>query len=141
MPTELSAGVIVFRNVDAHREYLLLRSAHGHWEFPKGHLEADETWQQAAMRELAEESGITDALAIPGFARQIEYFFKEKKKGLVEKTVAFLVAATKQSTTTISDEHTESAFLPFDDALRQLSHSGTRGLLRDAEAFLRASDV
>ena len=82
------------------RKYLLLRSAHGHWEFPKGHLKSGETWQQAAMRELAEEAGITDAIAIPGFARQIQYFFSDRRRGLVDKIVAFLVAETKQMSAT-----------------------------------------
>ncbi len=141
MPTETAAGVIVFRQSPDHqREYLLLKSARGHWEFPKGHLEGDETWQQAGMRELHEEAGITDAVPIPGFARQIRYFFIDKHHRLVEKTVCFNAAETRSTAVEISDEHTQFQFLAFEPALRRLTHAGTRSLLRDLEMFLRQSD-
>jgi bis(5'-nucleosidyl)-tetraphosphatase len=141
MPTELSAGAIVFRKQDSSHEYLLLKSVNGHWEFPKGHLEINETWQQAALRELGEEAGIIDAIPIPGFARQISYYYPDRKKGLVHKKVAFVVAETLQTAVRLSEEHTAGRFFPFEQAVAKLTHAGTRTLLRDAEAFLRGSDL
>lgn len=37
----------------------------GHWDFPKGHLEAGETLSECALREVEEETGIRAALARP----------------------------------------------------------------------------
>jgi 8-oxo-dGTP pyrophosphatase MutT (NUDIX family) len=55
-----SAGVIpVRKNEDGDWEFLMLRS-YGYWDFPKGRIEKDEEPLEAALRELNEESGITD---------------------------------------------------------------------------------
>ena len=56
--TEFSAGVILYRQLKDSREYLLLHYPGGHFDFPKGHLEQDETEREAAYRELKEETGI-----------------------------------------------------------------------------------
>jgi bis(5'-nucleosidyl)-tetraphosphatase len=55
----LSAGVVVVRDFPTPRRYLLLR-AYRYWDFPKGLVEAPELPLQAALRELAEETGLRD---------------------------------------------------------------------------------
>jgi bis(5'-nucleosidyl)-tetraphosphatase len=55
----LSAGVIVVRrHADGYR-YLLLR-AYNYWDFPKGLVEAGEYPLASAVREVAEETTLTD---------------------------------------------------------------------------------
>jgi bis(5'-nucleosidyl)-tetraphosphatase len=53
----LSAGVVVVRQQDGAWRYLLLR-AFRHWDFPKGVVEAGERPRDAAVREVAEETGL-----------------------------------------------------------------------------------
>jgi bis(5'-nucleosidyl)-tetraphosphatase len=60
--TILSAGAVVLRD-EAPRLYLLLR-AYRNWDFPKGLVEAGEAPLAAALREVEEETGLTD-LAFP----------------------------------------------------------------------------
>ncbi|MEM7281854.1 MAG: NUDIX domain-containing protein [Pseudomonadota bacterium] len=55
----ISAGVVVVRPNEADFEFLLLR-AYQHWDFPKGLVEAGETSLQAAVREVEEETSISD---------------------------------------------------------------------------------
>ena len=55
----LSAGVSVLRDTPAGRRYLLLR-AWRYWDFPKGAVEPQETPLQAAVREVREETGLTE---------------------------------------------------------------------------------
>lgn len=58
-PTRLSAGVVVIRETHEGWLYLLLR-AYNHWDFPKGMVEAGEEPLAAAIREVREETLITD---------------------------------------------------------------------------------
>lgn len=58
-PTRLSAGVVVVRDTPTGWRYLLLR-AFTHWDFPKGMVEAGEEPLAAAIREVCEETLISD---------------------------------------------------------------------------------
>jgi 8-oxo-dGTP pyrophosphatase MutT (NUDIX family) len=57
--THLSAGVVVLRETQDGRRFLLLR-AYSYWDFPKGAVEPGETPLQAAVREVQEETGLHD---------------------------------------------------------------------------------
>jgi 8-oxo-dGTP pyrophosphatase MutT (NUDIX family) len=54
------AGAIPFTVVDGTPRVLLVTAKHSptDWIFPKGHIEAGETAEQAAVRELSEEAGV-----------------------------------------------------------------------------------
>lgn len=58
-PRTLSSGVIVVRHQAGHLRFLLLR-AYQHWDFPKGLVEAGESPIEAARREVAEETTLTE---------------------------------------------------------------------------------
>jgi 8-oxo-dGTP pyrophosphatase MutT (NUDIX family) len=58
-PTRLSAGVVVIRETHEGWRYLLLR-AYNHWDFPKGMVEPGEEPLAAAIREVREETLITE---------------------------------------------------------------------------------
>jgi 8-oxo-dGTP pyrophosphatase MutT (NUDIX family) len=135
---DFAAGFVIFRlDEKGQRTYLVVKNIAGHWELPKGHPKDGESWIQTALRELEEETGIEDARPIPGFARQIEYVFRNRRVGLVRKTVCFALSQTKMHKIHLSREHTQSVFLQYDAAISRLTHAGTRAVLRDAEHFLR----
>ena len=68
-----SCGVVPFRRLGGNAEILLLfQRGSGTWSFPKGHMEAGETEQQTALRELFEETGFRTRL-IPGAKSATEY--------------------------------------------------------------------
>lgn len=135
MRKERSAGVIVFRTNDAGERLYLLLDYGRFWDYPKGHVEKDEDDAAAALRELAEETGIADAELLPGFAKEIAYFFRDKKKGLIRKEVVFFAARTSRQRIKLSHEHSGSAWLPFDEAIERLTYANAKQVLRDAHAF------
>lgn len=68
-----SCGVLAYRGVDGEREYLIVFEQFSQcWSLPKGHMEAGETEEQTALRELFEETGLTATLD-RGRSTSIEY--------------------------------------------------------------------
>jgi 8-oxo-dGTP pyrophosphatase MutT (NUDIX family) len=142
---ERSAGVIVFRtDLFGHREYLLLDYGR-HWDYPKGHIEPGESDLDAARRELHEETGLNGVEILDGFGREIRYVFRVRagKRGrsagstrVVHKTVTYFLGRSNGADVRLSAEHHAFAWLPFDEAMRQISHASSRDVLRHAEAFL-----
>jgi len=135
---ERSAGVIIFRSdssAPGGRVFLLLDYGR-FWDYPKGHVEKGENDQAAALRELAEETGIKDASLVPNFRHEIQYFFRDKRKGLIRKTVVFFLAETARKRVKISHEHEGYAFLPYDAARKRLTYASARAVLGAAASFL-----
>ena len=60
MIEEVSAGAVIYHDDpnSGVRKYLILHYPAGHWDFPKGAVEKGETEEQAATREIFEESSL-----------------------------------------------------------------------------------
>lgn len=58
-PRYMSCGAVILRETPAGTRILMLR-VFRHWDFPKGLMEAGETPKQTALREVREESTISD---------------------------------------------------------------------------------
>lgn len=144
---EISVGAVVFHRFQNGIRYLLLRYPHGHWDYVKGHVEAGESYEETLKRETQEESGITDLSVVSGFREATRYFYtakgseREKRKragkGLwIFKTVYFYLAESPQTGVVLSQEHIDSTWLPFEDAVQRLSFPATKEILRKAHEFL-----
>ncbi len=133
---ERSAGVLLFRD-DEVRKYLLLHYPAGHWDYPKGHIEENETEKDAAVRELREETGVKEDEfeLIPGFKETIDYFYK-KMGELSHKQVIYLLGQTDKERVRISREHQGHTWLPYDEAMDKLTFKNARDVLKEAKIFL-----
>ncbi len=137
MPREISAGVILFRRTP-QPHYLLLHYESGHWDFPKGHIEAGEDARETARRELEEETGISQVRFLDGYKQTLRYFFRQKGIGIF-KVVLYFLAETGQSEVTLSSEHTGFDWLPYDAALARLTFKNSRDLLSKAHGHVQAA--
>ena len=90
MKQEKSCGAVVTRKVGEEIEILLIRHKNGgHWAFPKGHVENDETETETALREIWEETGLKVALDT-GFRRVVTF---SPKPGVMKDVVYFAAEA------------------------------------------------
>ena len=65
LPAEVrAAGGVVLRGEDDPHVLVVHRPTHDDWSLPKGKLDPGETWQQAAVREIHEETGVTARLGV-----------------------------------------------------------------------------
>jgi 8-oxo-dGTP pyrophosphatase MutT (NUDIX family) len=130
-----SAGAILFRNTRDRREYLLLKSRPGDWEFPKGGVEGEEELQQTAIREIEEEAGIEDFRLVDGFRDDYDYVF-EANGTRIHKTVHLFIAKSDEASAELSREHTDMQWRDYDQAVNTVTQDGPREVLKDAQEFL-----
>lgn len=147
---EKSAGAIIYRMQDNKPYYLLLHYPSGHWEFAKGHIEKGESPEEAAKREIKEETGIGDVKIIPGFKEYIKYSFRGSyglqgkarlKAPWIFKLVVFFLAQTHAREVKISKEHKGFAWLTFEDSLKKLTYKNAKNIITKAHDFVSGKSV
>lgn len=133
-----AGGVVVHRNGDGWR-YLLIRDSYQNWGFPKGHVEPGESVEAAARREVAEETGVREAvITAPLDVIEWEFQFRGVR---VRKTCYFFLMETQDSATSPQREEGISAcrWTTFDEATRLVAYDNARGVLRAAHALVTAA--
>ncbi|RAW45784.1 biotin transporter BioY [Halorubrum sp. 48-1-W] len=130
-----SSGAILFRDTRGEREYLLLKSRPGDWEFPKGGIEGDEELQQTAIREVSEEAGIDDFRLIDGFRREYDYVFEAGGK-TIHKTVHLFIARSFEASAELSKEHRDLQWRDYEQAINTITQDGPREILEEAHEYL-----
>ncbi len=112
----LSCGIVLARDTDTGWMTLLLRAWH-HWDFPKGLREGGESSLDAAVREVLEETGISEL--------EFEWGERHMETGPYSrgKTARYYLARTSQedvvmgpSPETGEPEHHEWRWVSFDEA-------------------------
>ena len=134
---EKSAGIILTTNVlDVHRRKILflLHSA-GHWDFPKGNIEAGETETQAAARELREETGISCFRFLPRFKYTITYSYKRNKR-TISKKVTYFLGTTEVTDILLSCEHIGYCWNDLNKPFDLISYGNTKKSLESVKNFL-----
>lgn len=135
---EISAGGIVFRREpDRSARFLLIRDPYGHWGFPKGHLEGEETPAETALRETAEETGLQDLL-LHGPIRIIDWHFRFRGRDIHKFCHFFLFESPEGVVVPQVDEGiTDHRWLTLAEALETLSYDNARGVLKRAGEMAR----
>lgn len=125
-----AVGIVCFRN----DEVLLIRRGRppreGEWSLPGGRIEAGEGVRQAALRELAEETGV--AADLLGIVDVVDGLFPETGHHYV--LIDFLAIWTGGEPVA-GDDACEAVFLPFDEALACVDWAETRRILKTARSM------
>jgi len=138
---ETSAGGGVFRLDGGHAVYLLIRDSYQNWGFPKGHLEAGEIPEAAALREVSEETGLSD-LSVRGAIDTIDWFFRFRGQ-LIHKVCHFFLMETRESSTLPqrAEGITACRWSAYEDAASLVSYPNARDVLRRAQEMVLESSA
>ena len=139
---------IPYRIIDGMPQYCVFRrSDSGQWQFIAGGGEDNETLLNAAKRETLEEAGVQSNkwmplaslcyLPVTVIAEKCRQHWNKDTLVIPEYTYAF--ECTDE--VTLSDEHTEYAWLPYEEAVRKLQWDSNRTALYELNCRLEVNHV
>lgn len=128
-----AVSLVALREASVGYEVLLLRrtkTLRGEWCQIAGSIEEGETAWQAAIRELAEETGLR---AEELYSADICEQFYEADRNAVSILPVFVAYVARSADVVINDEHSEFRWASFDAAVEMVAFSGQRHVLRHIE--------
>ena len=130
---EISAGGVI---VDK-RSVLFLKKYRGDWVLPKGRVEDGETFEETALREVREESGLE--CEIGRYIGFVKYNYMHYDGEEVQKTVHYFYMKKPEGEICPQKEEgfCDAAFMPAKTAMRNLRHRAERAMVERAFDFAR----
>jgi len=135
MKYEKSCGAVVFTRLEGEIKYVIIEMKNGVHGFPKGHVEASETEEETALREICEETGLkvrllegfktSDVHPIPGI------------EGVMKQVIYFLAEYEDQTVKPQPEELRGAALVSYDMAKNLLEFESSRRVLKEANDFLK----
>lgn len=131
MRKEVSAGGVVYRRHEGGIEVVLAsrRTRRGElaWGLAKGGVEAGETLEDTAVREVREETGLT--ADIEASLGETKYFYVWEDTRIRKTVHFFLMRHTGGDTTERDDEMEDVRWFPMERALKRAAYRGERVVL------------
>jgi ADP-ribose pyrophosphatase YjhB (NUDIX family) len=136
---ETSAGGLVVDTETGHAAVIGRLDRRGRllWSLPKGHVEHGETVEQAAVREVAEETGIDSAVVAA--LGSIDYWFVAEDRRIHKTVHHFLLRAVGGTLSDADYEVAEVAWVPLADLPARLAYADERRLVQRATTMLADS--
>lgn len=138
---ETSAGGVVVREErPGSWTVLVIRDPYGNWGLPKGHVEEEESHEQAALREVVEETGIRPDDVGP-LVDRIDWYFR-RDGALVHKFCSFYLMRSSggEAVPQLTEGITECLWLPLDEAADRIVYENTRGVVKRTAELLAEMD-
>jgi 8-oxo-dGTP pyrophosphatase MutT (NUDIX family) len=136
---EVSAGGVVYRSDDAGIEICLAarRTRRGDlvWGLPKGAVEPEETPEEAAVREVLEETGLE--AEIEGDLGTIRYFYVWEGVRVRKQVRFFLMRAIGGDVSSHDEEMEDVRWFPMRRATKRAAYRGEREVVERAVEQLR----
>jgi 8-oxo-dGTP pyrophosphatase MutT (NUDIX family) len=137
---EEAAGGVVYRRIDASIQVIVAEQrdrVHGGLtlRLPKGKLEPGESSEEAALREVTEETGIVGRITQPLDA--VDYVYRERRGGPVAKHVRFYLIEYQSGEPRPLDGEMERVFWCSPaEACKRLSFATEQRVMQQARAAL-----
>jgi len=138
---QISAGGVVFRMQGSAVEIAIVRIVpEMRWQLPKGIIDAGETIEEAALREVREESGIVAELISP--VETIEYWFVADRGGervRYHKFVHFFMMRYLSGDVVDHDHEVDEArWVDLETGLDMLEFKSEREVVTKAAAMIKS---
>jgi 8-oxo-dGTP pyrophosphatase MutT (NUDIX family) len=139
---EISAGGFVVSKTDSTLVALMARFNRGgklEWCVPKGHIEPGETKEQAALREVFEETGLK--AEITDYLGDVSYTFNQKGKNVSKTVHVYLMNQVAGELTMENDpnhEASELAWVKLSELINKLSHVNEKRIAQVALELIEA---
>ena len=128
MKYEKSCGAIVYKKESNEIYILLVQMNRGHWSFPKGHMNLDETEEQTSMREIKEETNLKIEI-VEGFRQTVTYL----SDIYTMKEVIYILAEPKSGILHRQETEIKSiSWFKFENAIDKLSYDKDKEILKQA---------
>ena len=126
---DVSSGGVLYRQEGEHLEVVLIQTRADRWQIPKGAIEEGETREQAARREVREETGIDGEVL--EHLETIEYWFTAgtRRQRRHKSVHLFLLKFLEGDTKDHDDESIDAKWFPLEEAARKLSFANERHAL------------
>jgi len=134
MTIQCSCGAVLFTRVGETIKYVLVQQKEGFYGFPKGHMEAGETQQETALREIYEEVGIKPVLW-DGFVTQDEHMIPHKQ--VLKQIVYFLAEYCDQEICFDPNELMSAPLVTYEEAMNLFTYESSKRILTEANTFLK----
>ncbi|MBS0625729.1 MAG: NUDIX domain-containing protein [Verrucomicrobia bacterium] len=131
-----SFGVVPLSRARGYWEVFLIQHKHGrYWGFPKGHAEKDETREEAACRELKEETNLEVVRFLQKEPLMEQYQFSLEGRR-ISKKVYYFVAEVKGEIELQKQEIQDGVWIPFPQAYDKITHQEGKTILAQVAKIL-----
>jgi 8-oxo-dGTP pyrophosphatase MutT (NUDIX family) len=136
--TEFSAGGVVVRGDEVAVIVPVKRDANGNpvLGLPKGHPDGDETPEEAATREVQEETGLVAELIDK--LGDVSYSYERKGRRRSKRVAFYLFEYRSGDLADHDDEIEDARWMPLQEAARSLTYAGEREMVTRALSRLAA---
>jgi ADP-ribose pyrophosphatase YjhB (NUDIX family) len=126
--TAYSAGGVIYRTGESGLEVALIATQQAsRWGLPKGHVRRGETAEAAAVREIAEETGLSGCIEC--YLATIEYWFRAGSTRIHKYVDLFLVRYTDGALVPQQAEVDDARWFPLEEAIALASFARERDVL------------
>ncbi|WP_277287385.1 NUDIX domain-containing protein [Sneathia sanguinegens] len=130
---EKSSGAVVYRKYEGKYQFLIIQGINEKsFGFPKGHIEQNETEEQAAIRETKEETNIDIAINTK-YKQRLKYILGENT---YKEVSIFVAEAINYDILIDKKELVFAEWLDYKQAMKTLTFSSQRNILKKAMLYI-----
>lgn len=128
---ETTAGGVTYRlNPETKQlEFLMVQDARDRWTIPKGHVEEGEDTKQTALREIMEETGLTDVV-LKSWLGKINFRYRRERSLILMVTHIFLAEARSSTNNLIAEDWMNGIkWFPANEAVKKIAYEDISKLM------------